>query len=284
MFRRDQIETAPEFRELLRNNGLISVEAVYRVATGDVMTFSGTTEVRRLVLPAPSGEQVIFIKKYWTNHPRQLWSGMLRGSLFGRPKVRWEYRNLEWLRAAGLDAPAPVAFGEERRMGWVVRSFLISASVPEPLPLHEYIRDRLPLLPPPDKQRVRNSLIDRLADYTRRLHEKHFVHHDYFWRNILLSGESFEHFYLIDAHKGRVWPAWRELSSRAADLAALDAPAPRFFRRSERLRFFLRYLNKPRLDESAKKLLRQILAAATPMRERQIRRALGIGRKEPAGQ
>lgn len=278
MFRREFIETAPAFRDLLREHGLTSVEAVYRLTGGSVITQSGTTEVRRVVLTSATGEHIVYIKKYWVTHPRQLWSGMLRGSLFGCPKVRREYRNLEWLCSAGFDTPATVAFGEERRRGWLIRSFLISAGVPEPLPLHEYIRDRLPLLPAAQRQQVRQSLITRLAGYTRRLHEHRFVHHDYFWRNILLSGESLEHFFLIDAHKGRIWSSWSEQSSRVADLAALDAPAPHFFRRSERLRFFLRYLGQPRLDALAKKLLRETLAAAEPMRERQLRRALGKGR------
>lgn len=275
MFRREHIETAPPFRELLRENGLTSVEAVYRLTSGRIVIRSGTTEVRRVVLSSAGGELVVYIKKYWVTHPRQLWSGALRGSFFGCPKVRREYRNLELLRAAGLDAPSPVAFGEERSRGWLLRSYLISAEVPEPLALHEYIRDHLPLLVAAQGRSVRQSLISRLAEYTCRLHNERFVHHDYFWRNILLSGGSLEHFYLIDAHKGRKWSPWNEQSSRAADLAALDAPAPHYFRRSERLRFFLHYLGRSRLDAAAKKLLRRTLAAAAPQRERQLRRVLG---------
>lgn len=279
MFRREYIETAPEFRDLLREHGLTTVDAVYRLAGGSVVIQSGTTEVRRVALASATGERIVFIKKYWNTHPRQLWSGALRGTFFGCPKVRREYRNLAWLRTNGFDAPAAVAFGEERRRGWLVRSFLISEGVPEPLPLHEYIRDRLPLLPNAERRRVRRLLITRLADYTRRLHEHRFVHHDYFWRNILLSHESLEHFHLIDAHKGRVWSSWKAQSSRATDLAALDAPAPHFFRRSERLRFFLSYLGQSRLDDSSKTLLRRVLAVAAPTRERQLRRALGLGRE-----
>ena len=40
-------------------------------------------------------------------------SGALRGTFFGRSKARREFRNLWRLRRWGLDAPAPVAFGEE---------------------------------------------------------------------------------------------------------------------------------------------------------------------------
>ena len=132
------------------------------------------------------------------------------------------------------------------------------------------------------RRQARRTLVENLAAYTRRLHERHFVHHDYFWRNILLTGRSLEHFFLIDAHKGRTWRTWEERRARARDLAALDAPAPHFFRRSERLRFFLLYRGRRTLDSADKALLRQTLRLAEPMRERQLRRVLGQGRVQPA--
>jgi len=101
------------------------------------------------------------------------------------------------------------------------------------------------------------------------------VHHDYFWRNILLSGSGLTRFFLIDAHKGRCWFPWEEVRARARDLAALQAPAPRFFRRTEMMRFFLLYRNHSRLDTRDKELLRLTLRLAGPMREKQLRRALG---------
>jgi hypothetical protein len=184
----------------------------------------------------------------------------------------------------------------------LLRSFLISEGVFNPMPLDVFIRDRLPALPLEESRRVRRELIERLAHCTRRLHEHGFVHHDYFWRNILLSGGELTRFFLIDAHKGRCWRPGGERPSRAKDLAALDAPAPRFFRRTERLRFFLLYRGHPpsavavserpglasnasllprtgrQLDAQDKALLRLALRLAAPMREKQLRRALGLGR------
>ena len=168
-----------------------------------------------------------------------------------------------------------MAYGEERRAGWLLRSFLISEGVSNPMPLHIFIRDRLPALPPEEARRARRELIERLAHCTRRLHEHGFVHHDYFWRNILLSGGDLTRFFLIDAHKGRCWRPGGEQRGRAKDLAALDAPAPRFFRRTERLRFFLHYRGHRRLDAEDKALLRLALRRAAPMREKQLRRVLG---------
>jgi hypothetical protein len=148
----------------------------------------------------------------------------------------------------------------------------MSEGVPSPLPLDLFIRDVLPAMSAPERRKQQRDLIRQLADYTRRLHEHHFVHHDYFWRNILLSGKSLAHFFLIDSHKGRCWKSWGESGGRAKDLATLDSPAPWFFRRSERLRFFLAYRGHTRLAPADKVLLRLVLKLAEPMRPGQLNR------------
>lgn len=245
--------TVKDWQTQFRAHGLVTVANVYALATGKVLTHSGTTEVRCIELDG----RALFIKKYWVTKPSQIISGVTRGAVFGKSKVRREFENLAQLRAWGFDAPAPVSYGEERRGGCLMRSCLISEAVPAARGLDIAIREG-----------QRDFL--KLADYVRRLHEYHFIHCDLFWRNILLTGNSLDRFFLIDAHKG----GYRR-GSRAEDLAALDAPAPAFFRRTERLRFFLRYLNRPKLTAADKKLARQVLALAAPLREKQIQRVRG---------
>lgn len=275
MFKSEKIALAPDWQAFLRAQGLDSVAAVYRREDGVAVTRSGSTEVRRLELWDGSHARTVFVKKYWISRPAQLWSGMLRGTWLGRSKVRREFGNLERLRRWGLAAPAALAWGEERQAGFVVRSFLISEGVPSPLPLDRFIRDWLPSRPREEERGLRAALILRLADCTRRMHQQRFVHHDYFWRNIILTGSSPDHFSLIDAHKGAVWPAWAEQGSRVKDLATLDAPAPHFFRRTDRLRFLLAYLEQKRLTPQGKNFARAILRVAQPLRARELRRVMG---------
>jgi RIO-like serine/threonine protein kinase len=186
--------------------------------------------------------------------------------------VRREFENLQRIRDLGLDAPEPVAFGEERRRGWLTRSYLISAGVPDPCSLDVYLREDIAARPRAQQAIARIELINRLADYARRMHEQHFVHHDFFWRNILLSEGSLAHFYLIDSHQGDCWKTGEGWRFRVQDLAALDAPAPAFFRRTERLRFFLKYRGLGRLSALDKRRLRQIVATADRQRARELRR------------
>ena len=270
MFRTEKTVVHPDWHALLKAYGLDVVRGVYESPLGREVAHSGTTEVREIELPDPSAAhpRTIFIKRYAFPTYASRWNGALRGTLFGRSKVRREFDNLAWLRAHGFDAPLPVAWGEERAGGWLTRSFLISEGIPEPVALDKFIRDTLPSQPPS----LRHELIKALAGVTRRLHDAQFVHHDLFWRNIILSGGRLDHFALIDAHKGRVWSRWNGRRSRAADLAALDAPAPWYFRRTERLRFFLLYRGASRLASGDKALLRDVLRLAGPMRQRQLGR------------
>src|SRR2546422_426135 len=94
MLRAVKVVTSPSWETILRAHQLDSVEAVYRCAAGGVVTRSGTTEVRRVELADGSEPRVIYIKKYWANSARQLWSSALRGTFFGRSKARREFDNL----------------------------------------------------------------------------------------------------------------------------------------------------------------------------------------------
>jgi tRNA A-37 threonylcarbamoyl transferase component Bud32 len=237
-----------------------------------VLKSGRATEVQRMQLADGTAMRTLYIKKYWYPTARLGWSGFYRGTFLGASKVRTEFENLARLRKWGLDAPSPIAYGEERSGRWLHRSFLISEGVTEPLPLDLFVTQHLPGLAADEQKGLRREVIERLADYTRRMHEHRFVHHDYFWRNILLSGASLSHFFLIDSHKGRCWKPRTETRSRAKDLATLDAPAPGFFRRTERLRFFLHYRGHSNPTKEDKALIRLVLRLAEPMRATQLRR------------
>lgn len=271
---------APDWQALLRQHQLDTVAGVYRCTLGTVVAGSGTTETRQLELKGDSQSRPVYVKKYWYPTFWRRLRAVGRGTLMGSTKVRREYDNLLQLRAWGLDAPHPIAWGEERTVGWLSRSLLITESVPSPVPLHEYLSHVLPAIPLQARASKRRELIQNLARYTQRLHHHQFAHHDLFWRNIILSGASLEKFFLIDAHKGGCWKPNRERHDRAQDLACLDAAAPWFFQRSERLRFYLVYAAKTKLERSDKEFLRRVLDLADPMRPKQVRRALS--RRDPS--
>ena len=213
---------------------------------------------------------ILFLKKYWFRTAREIWKSALRGAFFGRPKVQKEFASLQRLQRLGINAATPLAWGVFRQARCLQRSFLITEGVPHPTPLDAYIRDGLAVLSAPENQRVRRRLIERLADFTRQMHGQHFVHHDYFWRNIILSGTDPETFFLIDAPKAAAGFG-NGLAQSGQGFGHFGRPTPAF-RRTERLRFYLRYVNRARLTPADKKLIRQAMAVAATERERQLRR------------
>jgi tRNA A-37 threonylcarbamoyl transferase component Bud32 len=150
--------------------------------------------------------------------------------------------------------------------------------------LDSYVAHVVSCLPADERRRMKRRIIRSLADQTRRMHSHRFVHHDYFWRNILVSGRDLDRFHLIDAHKGRCWRSEMSLAPRAIDLAALDAAAPWFLSRADRLRFLLRYRREATLSRATKCLARKILKLAMPMRQRQLRRVQNSPRPEQVPQ
>ena len=267
----EKIVLAPDWQPFAREQGLDQVAGVFGRADGVVVTRSGSTEVRRLEWVSGASRRTIFIEEYWIRGARGRVAGGFSRNVAGRPKVRRENAQLvrlvswDWTRRGSRRRV-------ERRAGFVVRSFLVSEAVADPMPLDQFIGNLLPACPPEEQRRRRAALLRQLAASTRRMHERRFVHHDYYWRNIILSGFSFEHFWLIDSHKGNVWRPWAGHRSRAKDLATLDAPAPHFFRRTDRLRFLLAYLDEERLTPRAKRLIRSILRIAQPLRRQESRR------------
>lgn len=115
MRRRNQIVMAADWQALLQAHHLDSVEAVYALQTGTVLKPGATTELRRLECLDHDSRRELYVKKYWYPTPRDRWSGFHRGTFLGISKVQREFENLARLRSFGLDAPAPVAYGEERQ-------------------------------------------------------------------------------------------------------------------------------------------------------------------------
>lgn len=270
MLRSQYLHFAPGWEVRLRAAGLETFEPAFLCEQGTVVRRSGSSEVRRVEIEVAGARQVLFLKKSWVTRWAQLRSRVFRGMFFGASQVRREFANLERLHTWQLTEATPVAFGEERRAGWLWRSFLITTGIPEPMSVDAFIRDVLPRLPGAAGRSGRHELLRQVARLTRVLHARQFTHGDLYWRNLVIADNDPAQLSLIDMPRGRQHLRELGIAARAADLAALDAPAPWFFRRTERLRFLLDYRQTRRLDADGKKLIRQVLKLAEPMRRKQL--------------
>jgi tRNA A-37 threonylcarbamoyl transferase component Bud32 len=189
----------------------------------------GRSAVREAVLP----EGRYFVKAY-------AYSGLWRlRTLFIAARAGREFRNLKRMAAMGFRVPEPVAWGQERGLGFVSVSFVATRAVDGAVSLRELI-DRPDGLPPPAERR---RLVEEFARTLRRAHDEGFFVHTLRFKNLLLSREG-ERWVLtvIDVPFAGIW-RWRLFpgAGRVRDLAVLMRGARRLLSRTDRMRFARAY-------------------------------------------
>jgi len=114
------------------------------------------------------------------------------------PRMR-EYRNFLWLGERLFRVPEPLVCGALRRFGLPVYQFLVTRRIADAEPLDS----ALPRFQPEQ----RGPLVSELAREVARMHALHFVHHDLFVRNMLVTpppppGGDDRRLVFIDAWRG----------------------------------------------------------------------------------
>ena len=170
-----------------------------------------------------------------------------------KPRVQLEWENLQRFAEWGIPTARLVACGLERRGGIFVRGALITEEIPGTTDLARLARAGDPLF---KSQSWRDGVSVQIADIARRLHERRFAHGDLKWRNLLVDGAG--KVFLIDCPSGGFWfPPFLEYRI-VKDLACLDKAAKRHLSRTQRLRFYLEYARKKKLDTADKRRIRRI--------------------------
>ena len=265
----------PAWADLLKSVHMDSIPGVVTSPLGEIISQDRKMEkndVKRLEVEWSGRKYVFYVKRYYNYLFEKIWKRAFRGSWWPPSMVKSEFVNLKRLEKWGINIPEPVAYGEHRFGGGLINAFIISLEIPQAMGLDYLVNNWLPDQPPHTQKSVRAELIDSLAEVTRRMHDHGFEHHDYFLRNIMVSDFDFSKLFILDAPRGRAWPRWLGRLRAPHDLATLDAAAPKIFRRTERLRFFLKYRGHHRLTSSDKAMIRRIMKLALPWRDRQIRR------------
>ena len=269
----NSLSVEPAWQALLDRHGVGDLKSILNWEEGILIERTSGSEVWRVSIIDNAGvERALYLKKYFIQTLKKFRNEFLKGAFLGRSKPRREFRNLELLRDFGIDVTEPVAFGEERVLGRLTRCFLLTEEVPDSRDLDEVLMKSLPAMPAQLSKPIRQSLITTLADTTRKMHRNGFVHRGYFFRNILLSGDVFDRMFVFDAPRGRKWPDWLLGRKPEKDLATIDSSAALFFRRTERLRFYLRYQQIERLTPEHKVNIARVLKRADALRARQLSR------------
>ncbi len=262
----------PAYHERLRACGLDTVGKVLARVEGRVAAWSRTTDT--LHIPSPDGTPGFYLKRYFFHNWVKRLRGTLRGTFFGMHRGQAEYRTLNALRALGIPAVRPVAYGGRRVVHFLSACFLITEEVPEAPNLTAFALDvvagRQSLAP--DQRR---ALLDALAEQLAALHTAGCAHGNLFWRNLLVrhGPDGRPEFFFLDAQPLR---SWRRLGRNGywwlRDLAQVTVSALPFTTRTERLRFMHHYLGAGPLTPQLKDQLRQIERLAQNWRRHELRR------------
>jgi tRNA A-37 threonylcarbamoyl transferase component Bud32 len=190
--------------------------------------------------------------RYYVKRYRSAGKGLRR--YLARTRVTSECRNLKRFAKWGVPTPQVVAAGLERHKGAFVRGALITRELVGTQDLAGLVNQHDPRLRCREWLR---AVSQQVAELTRCLHDHHFTHNDLKWRNLLVdeAGKVF----LIDCPSGSFW--WGPVLSYRIikDLACLDKVGKQQLSRTQRLRFYLQYRGRARLNDSDKKRLRKII-------------------------
>ncbi|WP_043308476.1 lipopolysaccharide kinase InaA family protein [Pseudomonas sp. ML96] len=188
-----------------------------------------------------------YVKRYWG-------AGKGLRRWFGRPRVKAEWQNLKYFAKWGIPTAALVGWGQERERGAFKRGALITRELEGTMDLAAIAQQSDPRLA--DAHWV-DGVSRQLAKATRALHDHHFAHNDLKWRNLLVNpaGELF----FIDCPTGAFWWGPFLRYRIVKDLACLDKVASKVLSRSQRLRFYLQYRGRTRLNASDKRRVVQIV-------------------------
>jgi len=187
-----------------------------------------------------------YVKRYYV-------AGKGLRRFFGKPRIQSEWENLLWFAQQGIPTAPVVAYGMQKRFGLFRRGALITQEVPDTRDLADIARSNDPRLT--DRKWVKH-IGRQVADAMRIMHAHHFIHNDLKWRNLLVDGRG--HLYLIDCPLGAFWSGKLFEHRVLKEFATLDRVARYKLSNTQRLRFYLQYVQKNRLDADDKIFLHNL--------------------------
>ncbi|MDY0250634.1 MAG: lipopolysaccharide kinase InaA family protein [Pseudomonas sp.] len=190
--------------------------------------------------------------EYYVKRYRNAGKGLRRYA--ARPRIKAEWQNLKRFAKWGIPTAEVVAQGLERKAGAFVRGAMITREIPNSRDLADLAQQSSPLLK--DSAWVRQVSV-QVAHAARVMHTHRFTHNDLKWRNLLVDEQA--KVYLIDCPAGTFWWGPMLQYRMIKDLACLDKVAKYYLSNTQRLRFYLQYCQRTRLQVQDKKKITKIV-------------------------
>ena len=189
---------------------------------------------------------------YYVKRYRNAGKGLRRYA--ARPRIKAEWQNLKRFAKWGIATAEVVAQGLERKAGAFVRGAMITREILNSRDLADLANQNSPLLEDPAWVKQVSA---QVAAATRVMHAHRFTHNDLKWRNLLVDEQT--KVYLIDCPAGTFWWGPMLRYRIIIDLACLDKVAKYHLSNTQRLRFYLQYCQRARLNAYDKKQIGKIV-------------------------
>jgi hypothetical protein len=144
--------------------------------------FHRTGDVARVTADLAPGGVAAIRKRFWYPTARDRWSGFLRTTFAARSRVAGEARALARMAELGLQPPLVLAWGEARRAGFLVDSFLYLREL-DARPLDRWLADA-------HARDERDAALAALGRFVATLHRAGLVDGDLHLRNVLIAGDG----------------------------------------------------------------------------------------------
>ncbi|MFK8330411.1 lipopolysaccharide kinase InaA family protein [Pseudomonas sp. BJa5] len=231
---------APGYQALAADFG--SLEAVFALK-GERLTHDPLSEVIRVERDGVN----YYVKRY-------IGAGKGLRRYLGRPRIKAEWQNLKQFAKWDIPTAEVVAWGLERKGLAFGRGAMITRELPRTEDLSALAERKDPRLA--DRGWV-DRISRQLARHTRMMHDHHFTHNDLKWRNLLVDDRAM--LFFIDCPTGDFWRSFMLRYRITKDLACLDKVAKYHLSATQRLRFYLQYRRRERLNASDKRRIRHIV-------------------------
>lgn len=189
---------------------------------------------------------------YYVKRYRNAGKGLRRYA--ARPRIKAEWQNLKRFAKWGIPTAEVIAQGLERKAGAFVRGAMITREILNSRDLADLAHHKSPLLSNPVWVKQVSA---QVAHAARVMHTHHFTHNDLKWRNLLVDAQA--KVYLIDCPAGTFWWGPMLRYRIIKDLACLDKVAKYHLSNTQRLRFYLQYSQRARLNAQDKKQIGKIV-------------------------
>jgi tRNA A-37 threonylcarbamoyl transferase component Bud32 len=159
------------------------IERIDRPEDGHLLKYSSSGWVQQVRLAFPSGEVEVICKH---SRPKTLW----RRALFWLrgPRECQQWRQAQWLQAAGIRTARPLALLIRRGRGWSRRGFIVTEWISDADDLFWFVHHVLPRLLSHGRRQMLSRLSMAVAEVFAGLHHGRLYHRDLKASNLLVTG------------------------------------------------------------------------------------------------